>query len=95
MNFFFFGMTRFISDYKWFLIIINRIPYWSFGIVIKKQRQLLSKSLDRKAHKDFPRKYLESTSCGWGFWATDGSGHYSHQGILAEAQVDSEVIVPS
>ena len=44
-----------------------------------------------KVHKDFPRKYLESGTCGDGFWPTDASGNYPGEGIMVEVGVDVEV----
>ena len=42
-------------------------------------------------HEEFPRKFLESPSCGDGFWETDGKGHYTHKGIMLEVKVGEEV----
>ena len=44
-----------------------------------------------KIDKSFPRKYLESSSCGDGFYEGTGSGHYKHPGVDAEAVIGSEV----
>ena len=44
-----------------------------------------------KIDKSFPRKYLESSSCGDGFYESKGRGHYEHPGVDAEAVIGSEV----
>ena len=44
-----------------------------------------------KIDKSFPRKYLESRSCGDGFYESTGSGLYKHPGVDAEAVIGSEV----
>ena len=44
-----------------------------------------------KIDKSFPRKYLESNSCGDGFYESTGRGHYEHPGVDAEAVIGSEV----
>ena len=46
-------------------------------------------------HEEFPRKFLESASCGDGFWETDGKGHYTHKGIMLEVKVGEEVSTKS
>ncbi|KAI0212799.1 hypothetical protein LSAT2_002241 [Lamellibrachia satsuma] len=53
-------------------------------------RTLLEEIFGTKMHKDFPRKFLKSQSCGDGFWETDGNGHYSPNGIMLEVKVGQE-----
>ena len=56
-------------------------------------RTLLEEIFGPKVNKEFPKKLLESASCGDGFWETDGKGHYSHKGIMLEVTVGQEVDV--
>ena len=44
-----------------------------------------------KVSKEFPRKYLESDSCGPGFWKSTGRGKYKHPGVDLEATHDEKV----
>ena len=45
-----------------------------------------------KVHKDFPRKYLDSKTCGFkGFWESTGLGHYNHPGVDVEVNAGTEV----
>ena len=44
-----------------------------------------------KINKAFPRKYLESDSCGGGFYRSTGKGNYQHPGVDAEVQAGTEV----
>ena len=44
-------------------------------------------------HEDWPRKLLESSSCGDGFWESDGKGHYANKGIMLEVSVGQPVCV--
>lgn len=34
-----------------------------------------------KFDKNFPRKYLESATCGEGFWKSNGKDNYVHPGV--------------
>ena len=47
-------------------------------------RTLLEEIFGTKMHEEWPRKLLESTSCGDGFWETDGNGHYPYKGIMLD-----------
>ena len=40
-----------------------------------------------KVHKNFPRKYLESETCGEGFWESTGQGNYKHTGVDVEKDI--------
>ena len=54
-------------------------------------RTLLEEIFGPKVNEDFPKKLLESRSCGDGFWETDGKSHYSHKGIMLEVTVGQDV----
>ncbi|KAI0217504.1 hypothetical protein LSAT2_030722 [Lamellibrachia satsuma] len=56
----------------------------------QKARTLLEEIFGPKMHEDFPRKLLESPTCGDGFWETDGKEHYSHKGIMLNVTVGNE-----
>ncbi|KAI0230511.1 hypothetical protein LSAT2_019151, partial [Lamellibrachia satsuma] len=59
----------------------------------QEARTLLEEIFGPKIHEDFPRKLLESRSCGDGFWETDGEGHYSHKGVMLEVTAGQKVRV--
>ena len=57
----------------------------------QQARTLIEEIFGPKMHQDFPRKLMESASCGDGFWETDGKGHYSNKGIMLNVTVGNEV----
>ena len=48
-----------------------------------------------KFNKEFPRKYLESKTCGDGFWESTGKDNYQHTGVDIEADIGSQVMPDS
>ena len=54
-------------------------------------RTLIQSLFGLKINKAFPRKYMESESCGNGFYESTGRGNYKHKGVDAEAEIGSEV----
>ena len=54
-------------------------------------RTQLEQIFGPKVHKDFPRKLLMSSSCGDGFWETNGKGHYNLDGIMLEVNIGHKV----
>ena len=44
-----------------------------------------------KLNKGFPRKYLESQTCGNGFYESRGNNNYKHTGVDVEVAVGSQV----
>ena len=48
-----------------------------------------------KFNKEFPRKYLESKTCGDGFWESTGKNHYEHTGVDIETEIGSQVMPDS
>lgn len=68
------------------LIVHARITIWFREIFLyryKEARTQLDLIFGPKFHKEFPRKYLESGSCGDGFWESTGKGKYNHPGVDA------------
>ena len=59
-----------------------------------RARTLLEEIFGSKVHADFPRKLLQSASCGDGVWPSDGKGHYSHMGIMLEVTFGQKVTTP-
>ncbi|KAK2165039.1 hypothetical protein NP493_1368g00012 [Ridgeia piscesae] len=57
-------------------------------------RTLLEEIFGPKMHEDWPRKLLESSSCGDGFWESDGKGHYANKGIMLEVSVGQPIVAP-
>ncbi|KAK2165104.1 hypothetical protein NP493_1383g00012 [Ridgeia piscesae] len=57
-------------------------------------RTLLEEIFGPKMHEDWPRKLLESSSCGDGFWESDGKGHYGNKGIMLEVTVGQPIVAP-
>ena len=58
----------------------------------KEARTELEMVFGSKMHKEFPRKYLESESCGEGFWPSTGDGRYEHEGVDVEA-MEGELVI--
>jgi len=46
-------------------------------------------------HERFPRKFLQSASCGDGFWETNGKNNYRHYGVILEVAAGDEVSTES
>ena len=63
----------------------------SYSRRYQQARTLIEEIFGAKMHQDFPRKLMESASCGDGFWETDGKGQYSHKGIMLNVTVGNEV----
>ena len=57
----------------------------------QEARTLLDLVFGPKINKAFPRKYLESQTCGNGFWESTGQGHYRNPGVDAEIEIGSPV----
>ncbi|KAI0234744.1 hypothetical protein LSAT2_014923 [Lamellibrachia satsuma] len=57
-------------------------------------RTQLEQIFGPKVHEDFPRKLLMSSSCGDGFWETNGKGHYNFTGIMLEVNVSHKIVAP-
>ena len=64
---------------------------FAFYFSYEEARTLIELVFGMKIDKSFPRKYLESSSCGDGFYESTGRGRYEHPGVDAEAVIGSEV----
>ena len=57
----------------------------------QEARTLLDLVFGPKINGAFPRKYLESTTCGNGFWESTGKNNYDHKGVDVEAEIGAQV----
>lgn len=46
-----------------------------------------------KMHEDFPRKLLESPTCGNGFWEGNSHRIYKHSGIMLRVEAGEDVSI--
>lgn len=65
--------------------------YLSIFFRYQKGKTLLDMIFGSKIHKEFPRKYLSSKTCGDGFWESTGKGNYQNPGVDAEIAIGSNV----
>ncbi|XP_078658229.1 uncharacterized protein LOC144903712 [Branchiostoma floridae x Branchiostoma belcheri] len=88
--------NMFLNAYKETAEIIKSIKegYTAIKNGYDEAKSLIEQIFGAKADQDFPRKYLESGSCGDGFYPSTGSGRYEHQGVLLEAAVGREIGAP-
>ena len=56
-----------------------------------ESKTLIDQIFGPKVSDLFPRKYLESASCGDGFYPSTGRASYDHQGVDAEIGINSRV----
>ncbi|XP_066298079.1 uncharacterized protein [Branchiostoma lanceolatum] len=57
-------------------------------------KSLIEQIFGSKSDQDFPRMYLESDSCGDGFYPSTGQGRYAEQGVLLEAAAGQQIGAP-
>jgi len=46
-----------------------------------------------KMHEMFPRKLLESPTCGNGFWEDNGNQHYKQSGVMLRVEAGEDVSI--
>ena len=71
--------------------VIRNTSWWTYNVSTscpqyryQTARTLLENIFGPKMHNDWPRKMLQSTSCGDGFWETGRRRHYTNKGIMLE-----------
>ncbi|XP_078575734.1 uncharacterized protein LOC144861638 [Branchiostoma floridae x Branchiostoma japonicum] len=86
----------FLSSYDETAKIIKSIKDGYQGIKkgYDEAKSLIEQIFGNKADQDFPRKYLESDSCGDGFYPSTGKGKYAEQGVLLEAAAGQQIGAP-
>ena len=70
---------------------LSTSPFFLTLIRYGEARTLIEQVFGPKLDPDFYKKYLESESCGNGFYPSTGKANYKHEGVDLEAQVDAQV----
>ncbi|XP_078573994.1 uncharacterized protein LOC144860567 isoform X3 [Branchiostoma floridae x Branchiostoma japonicum] len=86
----------FLSAFEETVDIIKSIKdgYQAIKNGYDEAKSLIEQIFGNKADQDFPRKYLESDSCGDGFYPSTGQGRYAEQGVLLEAAAGQQIGAP-
>ncbi|XP_078585865.1 uncharacterized protein LOC144867676 [Branchiostoma floridae x Branchiostoma japonicum] len=88
--------VAFLSAYNETVDIIKSIKdgYQAVKNGYDEAKSLVEQIFGNKADQDFPRKYLESPTCGDGFYPSTGGGRYAEQGVLLEAGAGQQIGAP-
>ena len=69
-----------------------KMNIFTFYQSYQKAKAIMQLTFGSKVHKDFPRKYLDSETCGFkGFWESTGKGHYMHPGVDVDVKEGAQV----